>query len=35
LLKNVVKAKNIYKLSTTNEQDSKAVCCTHSCPWKG
>jgi len=30
LLKNEVKANNIYKLSTTNEQDNKATSCTYS-----
>ena len=34
LLKNEVKVNNIYKLSTTNEQDNKAASCTYSCPLK-
>jgi len=34
LLKSEVKANNIYKLSTTNEQDNKAASCTYSCPLK-
>jgi len=34
LLKNQVKANNIYKLSMTNEQDNKAASCTYSCPLK-
>jgi len=34
LLKNEVKANNVYKLSTTNEQDNKAASCTYSCPLK-
>jgi len=34
LLKNEVKANNIYKLSTTNEHDNKAASCTYSCPLK-